>query len=139
MTRPASALRESFAALTVLLTQMVRALVSRPETVDFPFGPPEISHGYRGRITVDPEKCRGCSLCVRDCPALALELQREGKNVFKLIYYPARCAFCGQCEASCTFGAITQTNEIVHGTSDPEALQEVLVDRRSASPEDAEG
>ena len=124
-----SALREGARRLTVLLSQMVGTLLRHRVTLDFPFGPPEIAQGYRGRIAIDPDRCRGCSLCVRDCPAFALEIQREDKNVFQLIYYPERCAFCGQCEASCTFGAITQTNEFVRGTGDPGSLHEVLVNR----------
>ncbi|MCD6285136.1 MAG: 4Fe-4S binding protein [Anaerolineae bacterium] len=132
MIRTASTLLENLKTLAYLLPQLGRALVTRPETVRFPFAPPVIPKGYRGRVEIHPEKCHGCGLCVRDCPAFALELQREELNTFKLIYYPERCAYCGQCEVSCTFGAIYQTNEFVHGTDDLAQLVVTLVDRKPA-------
>ncbi|MBN1246474.1 MAG: 4Fe-4S dicluster domain-containing protein, partial [Anaerolineae bacterium] len=110
--------RRSLHALAYLLPSIGRALVAGPETVKFPFAPAEISEDYRGRIEVNPEICRGCGLCARDCPAFALELQRKSRDEFKLIYYPERCAYCGQCETSCNFGALTQTNTYTAATTD---------------------
>lgn len=130
--KPASALLRSLRTLVYLLPQLGRALVTRPETVRFPFAPPEIPKGYRGRVLIHPDKCHGCGLCVRDCPAFALELEREDRNTFRLIYHPERCAYCGQCEVSCTFGAIYQTNEFVRGTLDLAELVVTLVDRKPA-------
>jgi len=122
----------SLRTLAYLLPQLGRALVTRPETVKFPFAPPVIPKGYRGRVQIHPEKCRGCGLCVRDCPAFALELETENRDTFKLIYYPDRCAYCGQCEVSCAFDAIYQTNEFVRGTDDLSQLVVILVDRKPA-------
>ena len=130
--KAALTLLESVRTLAYLLPQLGRALVTRPETVKFPFAPPVIPKGYRGRVQIHPEKCRGCGLCVRDCPAFALELEREDRNTFKLIYHPERCAYCGQCEVSCTFGAIYQSNEFVRGTDDLSQLVVTLVDRKPA-------
>ncbi len=124
-----------FRLLAYLLPNVVRALISRPSTVKYPFGPPELPEGYRGRIRIRAEKCRGCGLCVRDCPAAALELERVGRDEFRLIWYPDRCAYCGQCEVSCRFGAIYQTPEFVPGTDRPVELTTVLVDRE---PEDTD-
>ncbi len=112
-----------------LLPELFRTLCQRPSTAEYPFGPLEIPAGYRGRVTiVDPEACRGCGLCVRDCPAFALELERESKKSYRLIYHPDRCAYCGQCELSCHFGAIEITNRFVHATQTREGLAEILVD-----------
>jgi len=125
-------LLESLRTLAYLLPQLGRAIVTRPETVKFPFAPAVIPIGYRGRVQIHPEKCRGCGLCVRDCPAFALELEREDRDTFRLIYHPERCAYCGQCEVSCTFGAIYQSNEFVRGTDDLSQLVVTLVDRKPA-------
>lgn len=122
--------RRSLHALAYLLPEIGRTLVSGPETGDFPFAPPEISDDYRGRIDVDPETCRGCGLCARDCPANALEVRRTGKGSYQLIYYPERCAYCGQCETSCNFGAVIQTKEYTAATTDPASLAIVLVDHK---------
>lgn len=129
MKKATAALVESLRALAYLLPQLWRTLIARPTTVRFPFAPPEIPDGYRGRVEIHPERCRGCGLCVRDCPAFALELERQDRHTFQLIYYPERCAYCGQCEVSCTSGAIYQTNAFVRGTDDLDTLSVTLVDR----------
>ena len=113
-----------------LLTQLIRTFFNRAETVDFPFGPADIPPGFRGSVANRAENCTGCSLCVRDCPAQALEIERESKKVFRLIYYPDRCAYCGQCELSCNFDAIHLISTYVDATQDRNTLKVILVDRK---------
>lgn len=115
-------------SLIYLLPQLWRTLFKRPITVRYPFEPMDLPPDFRGRVVIDADACRGCGLCVRDCPAGALELQREDKDNFHLFYYPDRCAYCGQCETSCRFGAINLTNEYVPASSERLPL-EVLVKR----------
>jgi formate hydrogenlyase subunit 6/NADH:ubiquinone oxidoreductase subunit I len=117
-------------SMIYMLPQIVRALRAPRFTVRFPFAEAEIPEGYRGLVRVRADLCRGCSLCVRDCPAFALELLREDKQTFQLIYYPERCAYCGQCELSCNFGAIYQQNELAPSTLKLSDLRTVLVDRK---------
>lgn len=119
-------------SLVYMLPQIVRTLRAPSRTVRFPFGPAEIPEGYRGLVRIRADLCRGCSACVRDCPAFALELQRENRETFRLTYYPDRCAYCGQCELSCPFGAIYQQNECASSTKKLAELETVLVDRRPA-------
>ena len=112
-----------------LFPQLRKTLFTRPITVRYPFGPVELPPYFRGRVVLDPDLCRGCGACVRDCPALGLELQREPDYGFRLIHYPDRCANCGQCETSCRSGAIRLINEYVPATPNREALVQVLVER----------
>ena len=113
-----------------LLTQLIHTFFTHAETVDYPFGPADIPPGFRGRVVINAENCTGCSLCVRDCPANALELTRENKKVYQLVYYPDRCAYCGQCELSCNFDAIHMVSNYIGATQNRDSLKVVLVDRK---------
>ena len=120
-------------SLIYLLPQLGRTLLSRRSTVRFPFGPLELPSYFRGRIVVDEELCLGCGACVRDCPGDGLKLERESREAFRLVHYPDRCAYCGQCELNCRSGAIPQTNQYVSATLTREELVEVLVERQECT------
>ena len=53
---------------------------------------------------IDPTKCRGCSLCARNCPAGAIT------GVIKSPYSidQSKCVKCGACISKCNFGAISK-------------------------------
>ncbi len=53
-------------------------------------------------ITIDLDKCNGCTLCVRSCPYEALEMQDK-----KAVWIEDRCTLCGACLESCKFEALT--------------------------------
>ena len=89
----------------------------------------ELPPTFRGKVVIVEENCKGCGLCVRDCPANGLILQRNGKTGFRLIHYPDRCAYCAQCEDNCRSDAIHLTNEYVHATTERGELMHVLVER----------
>ena len=112
-----------------LLPEVVRTLFSRRFTVHFPFRPLELPDYFRGRVAIQPELCQGCGLCARDCPASALELERTGRDQFRLTHYQDRCAYCGQCADDCRQGALTLLNEFVPASPRRDDLAQVLVKR----------
>ena len=55
--------------------------------------------------TINPELCRGCSKCARNCPAEAIH--GELKSPYKIDQ--SKCIKCGACVAGCPFKAIEQS------------------------------
>ena len=54
------------------------------------------------KITIDPEKCKGCGLCQKHCPVQAIEGEAREKRVIN----QDKCIKCGTCLTSCPFHAI---------------------------------
>ena len=53
---------------------------------------------------IEPDKCRGCTLCARNCPASAISGAVKSAHEIDT----TKCVKCGQCIAHCRFGAIVK-------------------------------
>ncbi|HOG41546.1 MAG TPA: 4Fe-4S binding protein [Bacteroidales bacterium] len=64
----------------------------------------------KGAITVDTEKCKGCGVCIPNCPtgtiALAKEVNSKGYN-YLYMANPDNCIGCANCATVCPDAVIT--------------------------------
>lgn len=71
-----------------------------------------------GRVAVEPDRCKGCGLCVDACPTHSLQLS-AGLN--RLGYHPVEfgentgCTGCGVCFFSCPEPAALTVLELKKG------------------------
>ena len=82
----------------------------------------------QGVVDIDGERCKGCELCVFECPAHTLKLSDEvnlrGFRHSEQLR-PDRCIGCGSCALICPDGCIT----VYRKTIIPNALREELQKR----------
>jgi 2-oxoglutarate ferredoxin oxidoreductase subunit delta len=64
---------------------------------------PSQRHLPRGKVTVFPNWCKGCNLCVEFCPMGVL---KQGDNGSVIVAHPERCTACRWCELHCPDFAI---------------------------------
>ena len=55
------------------------------------------------KYSIDPEKCKGCTLCAKKCPAKAIDGDVKKPHAIR----QDACIKCGQCYATCRFGAVS--------------------------------
>jgi formate hydrogenlyase subunit 6/NADH:ubiquinone oxidoreductase subunit I len=99
--------------IVTMLLDVLRSLGQRPFTRQYPFEKRPSPERLRGQLHFDPTNCTGCCLCVKECPANALELitlDQKAKQ-FVMRYNVDRCTFCAQCVQNCRFGCLTMSPE----------------------------
>jgi formate hydrogenlyase subunit 6/NADH:ubiquinone oxidoreductase subunit I len=96
-----------------MIGDISRSLFKRPITERYPFERKAAPERLRGQLMFDATKCSGCKVCVRDCPAIAIELFTVDKATkrFVLQFHSDRCTYCAQCVVSCNFDALIMSHE----------------------------
>jgi 2-oxoglutarate ferredoxin oxidoreductase subunit delta len=58
---------------------------------------------YQGTVTIDPDLCKGCALCVSACPLslISLETEFNEKGYYTAREPDERCTGCGNCALLC--------------------------------------
>lgn len=94
-----------------MLPEAMRSLFKKPATVSYPYAKAEKPEHFRGKLLFDPTKCIGCKMCMRDCPAGAIEIEKVGDKQFRAVVRLDKCIYCAQCVDSCSRNALSSTRE----------------------------
>lgn len=94
--------------IVTMLGDVVRSVWKRPFTRRYPLEKKAAPERLRGRLYYNPANCSGCCLCIKECPAEALELITLDKKEkrFVMRYHLDRCTYCAQCVQNCRFGCL---------------------------------
>lgn len=110
-----------------ILPEAIKHLTKKPATVKYPFEKAKLYPDFRARIVFDSTKCIGCRMCMRVCPAKAIEIipaenqpqpqtgpdgkPVPAKRVFHCIMNLDRCIYCAQCVEICPKNALAYTQD----------------------------
>ncbi len=106
-----------------ILTVFCQAFKKRV-TLSYPEQKPEIPDKFRGMLELNYEKCIGCGLCAKICPAMDVLKIKENENGIKklAVIDVSRCIFCGNCAYNCPTGALNITKQYELATNDKKDL-----------------
>ncbi len=96
-----------------MLGEVLRSVFRKPATGKYPSTPQPIPDRLRGTVRYNPEKCTGCTLCMKDCPANAIEIIAVDKpnKRFIMRFHVDRCTYCAQCVVNCRFNCLEMSNQ----------------------------
>jgi len=128
--------------ISPIFKRAISHIFTKPATTKYPFVKPQIPEDARCKTVYEITSCNvidigsgkggptldvrsivgsNCRVCVRDCPAAAIEIvEVEGKKRPQIRF--DKCIFCHQCVESCPRGAIKSSIFYELATTDKCAL-----------------
>lgn len=86
---------------------ILKSLLSRPVTTQYPVQPATYHEATKGHVTIDVDKCRFDGSCAVQCPTQALEVDRAGLT-WAIDRF--RCVQCRSCVNVCMEDALHMDN-----------------------------
>ncbi|HBA84644.1 MAG TPA: NADH-quinone oxidoreductase [Verrucomicrobia bacterium] len=77
--------------------------------------PVPVPPNMRGKMVYNRGTCIGCSLCIKVCPARAIELVPQTK---KVRIFVSQCINCGQCTEVCPKNCLNLSDEFLIADTD---------------------
>ncbi|MCL2335326.1 MAG: 4Fe-4S binding protein [Endomicrobia bacterium] len=123
--------------LGALLFEAIKSLFKKPVTSDYPKKRRPIHDSVAGMIAFEQDKCIGCSICVRNCPANAIKITKvpDKEKVFSCELSLANCIFCSQCVFTCPKKALHTTDKFELAQIDKSKLTVKLEEVAPYKPE----
>ena len=105
-----------------MVPYLIRMMGKKADTELYPSVPAHVPEHFRGALQFHGDRCVGCKLCVRVCPAAALEIEKA-EDRFKAVVHMDKCIFCGQCVYSCHKNALENTRAFELASADKASLR----------------
>ncbi len=106
-----------------MIPHILRMFTKKTDTVQYPYVHAQVADRFRGMLKFNAERCVGCKLCVRVCPADAIRIEAVGEKQYKATVHLEKCIFCGQCVDSCNKGALENTASFELASGDKDSLE----------------
>jgi len=117
-----------------MLKQVLGAIFMKPATTNYPLTKTPMPDKFRGKIIFHPERCIGCTLCMKDCPSNAIKIRKVGDKKFEAEIDLGKCIYCAQCVDTCPRKALESTAEFELGTLDRNKLKVKYVENTKDIP-----
>ncbi|BDQ34932.1 4Fe-4S binding protein [Pseudodesulfovibrio portus] len=83
---------------------VVKNLLKKPATRNYPFVVREPFPNFRGELVIDIDKCIFCGMCSRKCPSQCITVDKE-KGTWSCDLHA--CISCGYCRDHCPTKCLT--------------------------------
>jgi NAD(P)H-quinone oxidoreductase subunit I len=77
--------------------------------------PVPVPKRFKGKLVYKREKCTGCGMCAKVCPALVIEIHKEEKYI---TVFQGGCIQCEQCVDACPFKCLSMSEEFLTANTD---------------------
>lgn len=99
--------------------------------------PVTVPDKFRGTLAYDYENCIGCMMCVKICPAKAIEAYSviaKEKKTKRVVFFLGRCTSCQECVNICPVHVISMEKTFMNANYDKYGDSQVIgIEERKAN------